>query len=727
MSGRSRPGSARGLRTDHWLRLFKWAGSLLSATAFLVFSLLLFCWNPARVAAQKGPAGASAAAEQGFSIPFDDRLSESLAKFDEFVKTRAWEKAFRILADVPDDKWSSMLPDREGFIRPASAHLREAILELPADGREAYRLYFDAKARRLLASMATAGKEDDVKIARTIYDRYFITSVGDDAADRLAEDYFERGQFADAARCWKSIFDYHPDTNLNEAKILVKRAIALFRGGLDAEYKSVRQQLEQQFPGAKVTLGGREIVADEYFKSLDAETKAKPAAPTKVASESAFRGLAPADGAKPLWQFRFLEEKDLTSIEESMRNWYGAASFTSFLPAAATDGERIYGNWLGACFAIDVATGKTVWSTEPSVKKIVANLRGNYQRLVSYSANPGQFSLTIAQIGEGTRVILAVSASQTEVHRFHLVAYDAQTGKQLWTSDRATKELTKASFIGTPLVEGDSIYALSHPVAAETDQQNNNGENGPTASAVSLRRLDLRTGTELWSLTLGTPQLVGNGYGQQFLPTPALLLSAGRLYVLTNDGALLSVSIDRKQIDWVYKYPRPNFGQNRSQLFIAARTPGVQPRTTGPIVVRDGVIYFKESMGATLYALEENGPRLRWKWEDSELTNLVGVDDTDVYLFYGELSAISRTKPETRWSNRLTVELPGVGAQIGSQAILVFTPRGLFELSKETGDVRRIFRGADLGAAGGYVLSAGKRLVSVSNLAVTAYPDSANN
>jgi outer membrane protein assembly factor BamB len=197
--------------------------------------------------------------------------------------------------------------------------------------------------------------------------------------------------------------------------------------------------------------------------------------------------------------------------------------------------------------------------------------------------------------------------------------------------------------------------------------------------------------------------------------------------VLTNDGALLAVSIDRHQIDWVYKYPAPNYGQNRGQFFVAARTPGAQLRTTGPLAVRDGVIYFKESMGPTLYALEERGPRLRWKWEDSELTNLVGVDDTDVYLFYGELSAISRNKPETRWSNRLTVELPGVGAQVGSQAILVFTPRGLFELSKETGDVRRIFRGSDLGAAGGFVLSAGKRLISVSNLAVTAYPDSANN
>lgn len=726
MSGRSRSGFARGLRTEKWRRHFQMAGSLLSAAALLVFSFLLFCWNPAPVAAQKGPAaGANAAVEHGFSVPFDDRLSESLAKFDEFVKAHAWEKAFRILADIPEDKWSSMQPDREGFIRPASSHLRETILELPADGREAYRIYFDAKARRLLASMATTSKEDDVKIARSIYDRYFITSVGDDAADRLAEDYFEHGQFAEAARCWKSIFDYHPDTNLSEAKILVKRAIALFRAGHGGEYRSVRQQLEQQFPGAKLTLGGREVVAEEYFKALDAEAKAKPAAPQKIASEQAFRGRAPLDGAKPAWQYRFLQEQDLTAIEESMRNWYGAASFTSFLPAAATDGERIYGNWLGACFAIDVATGKTVWSTEPSVKKIVAKLRGNYARLMSYSSNPGQFALTLAQIGEGTRVMLTVSASQTEVNRFHLVAYDALSGRQLWTSDRANRDSTKTSFMGTPLVEGDSVYALSHQVTPEAEQ-NQNG-NGPTASAVSLRRLDLRTGTEMWSLTLGTPQLVGNGYGQQLLPTPALLLSGPYLYVLTNDGALMAVSTDRKQIDWVYKYPPPNYGQNRSQFFVAARTPGVQPRTTGPIVVRDGVIYFKESMGPTLYALEEQGPRLRWKWEDSELTNLVGVDDTDVYLFYGELSAISRNKPETRWSNRLTVELPGVGAQIGSQAILVFTPRGLFELSKETGDVRRIFRGADLGAAGGFVLSAGKRLISVSNLAITAYPDSANN
>lgn len=729
MSGRPRPVGARGLRAGDWLL------GLLPAAVLLVIWLSVSLVDRPELAAQVAPAkdAANPSVEHGFSLVFDDRLSESLAKFEGYVKARTWEKAFRILADVPEDKWSSMLPDREGFIRPASLRVRETLLELPADGREAYRIYFDAKARRLLESIGTAQKEDDVKIARTIYDRYFLTSVGDDAADRLAEDFFERGQFAEAARCWKSIFEYHPDTNLPEATILVKRAIALFRGGTEGEYRGVRQQLQQQFPGARVVLGGREVVADEYLKGLESEQARKGAGPKGrkmlggESRETVFRGLAPADGTEPAWQFRFLEEKELATIEESVRNWYGAITFSAILPAAVTDGQRIYGNWLGFCFAIDVATGKMAWSTQPNVKDLVSRLRGNYARLMSYTTSPGQFAICLGRVGEGMSVVLTVSASPNQANRFRLVAHEASTGGELWSSERAASGLSKESFIGTPLVDGNSIYALSQGASPENQQAGPFGGNSPSAKAIVLHRLDLRTGTEIWSLSLGTPQLVGTGYGQQFVPIPALVLSGGRLYVLTNDGALLAVDVDRRQIDWAFKYPVPSYGQNRQPFFNPVVTPGRQERTTGPIVVRDGVIYFKESMGTTLYAVDENGPRLRWKLEDSELTSLVGLDDSDLYLFYGELSAISRTKPLTRWSNRLTVELPGVGAQVGSRAVLVFTPRGLFELSKETGDVSRIFRGADLGSAGGYMLLAGNRLVCVSNLAVTAYPDSSTN
>jgi outer membrane protein assembly factor BamB len=722
MSGRSSPVGARA-RTCGRPNLAGLAASTGYLLAFVVLGLA-----PREAAAQvavsvDAKTAPNGAVDRGFSIVYDDRLSESLAKFDGFVQAKTWERAFLILSDIPEDKWSSMLPDRNGFIRPASQRVRQTILDLPAAGREAYRVYFDAKARRLFESLRTATKEDDVKIARTIYDRYFITSVGDDAADRLAEDYFEHGQFVEAAACWKSIFEFHPDTNLSEPKILLKRAVALYRAGLDGEFRIARQQLQQGFPGTRLVVGGQEVVADDYLKGLESEEKPSRPARETTSADSSFSGLAPADGAAASWQFRFLQEKDLAAIEETMRNWYGAPALTTVLPAAVTDGERVYANWLGATFAIDLASGKTAWSSEPNVKTVVSQLRSNNGRSMLFTTNAGQFALCLGQEGPGKGIVLSVSASPNQSNRFHLVARNAAAGNLMWTTDQSNSDLGHASFIGTPLIDGNSVFALSHEVAAE-NPQGRIRNNGVTAGQMVLRRLDLQTGTELWPpLPLGTPQFVGDpDWGQQSLPIPSLVMSGGRLYVLTNDGALLAVNVGRHQIEWAYKYEPPASSGNRQRFFNPTSATGRHLRSTGPIVVRDGVVYFKESTSPTLYALEESGPHLRWKWQDSEFANLIGVDNSDVYLFSNELSAINRTQPETRWSNRLTVDLQGVGAQIGSRGVLVFTPRGLFELSKETGDVRRIFRGADLGAAGGFVLAAGKQIVCVSNLAVTAYP-----
>ena len=159
MSGRSSSVGARGVGTKSCFRFLNSRGFVAAAALFFL-AFAVFFLNPtesnAQVAIAVSGDAANAAAQQGFSITFDDRLSDSLAKFDEFVKAKAWEKAFRILSDVPEEKWSSMLPDKEGFIRSASNRVRETLLQLPADGREAYRIYFDAKARRLFESIATS-------------------------------------------------------------------------------------------------------------------------------------------------------------------------------------------------------------------------------------------------------------------------------------------------------------------------------------------------------------------------------------------------------------------------------------------------------------------------------------------------------------------------------------------------------------------------------------------
>jgi hypothetical protein len=50
------------------------------------------------------------------------------------------------------------------------------------------------------------------------------------------------------------------------------------------------------------------------------------------------------------------------------------------------------------------------------------------------------------------------------------------------------------------------------------------------------------------------------------------------------------------------------------------------------------------------------------------------------------------------------------------------TPRGIFEIDPDTGEVRRIFRGADLGSVGGDLLTTDDYVLAVSNRRITSYP-----
>ncbi len=50
------------------------------------------------------------------------------------------------------------------------------------------------------------------------------------------------------------------------------------------------------------------------------------------------------------------------------------------------------------------------------------------------------------------------------------------------------------------------------------------------------------------------------------------------------------------------------------------------------------------------------------------------------------------------------------------------TPRGIYEIDPKSGDVRRIFRGKDLGSVGGDLLLTDAWLLAVSNRTISAYP-----
>ena len=82
---------------------------------------------------------------------------------------------------------------------------------MPPAGQAACRLFYDSEAKKLLDEAEGAS---ELKNLERIYSAYFITSVGDNAADRLGDLYFELGRFDRAADCWLSVLRERPDTDL---------------------------------------------------------------------------------------------------------------------------------------------------------------------------------------------------------------------------------------------------------------------------------------------------------------------------------------------------------------------------------------------------------------------------------------------------------------------------------------------------------------------------------
>src|SRR5206468_8677956 len=104
-----------------------------------------------------------------------------------------------------------------------------------------------------------------------LYSAYFPTSVGDNAADRLGDLYFEQGRFDRAVDCWLAVLRERPDSEISPALLAVKAALGLSRAGRKGEIEAIRGELADRFADEVVTIGGRKAKAAEHLRTLPGE------------------------------------------------------------------------------------------------------------------------------------------------------------------------------------------------------------------------------------------------------------------------------------------------------------------------------------------------------------------------------------------------------------------------------------------------------------------------
>jgi outer membrane protein assembly factor BamB/tetratricopeptide (TPR) repeat protein len=664
--------------------------------------------------------------QNGFSVHKDSQnVSEAMEDFERYRDKKAWEKAIGAFNKLLDAKPTGLVADKNGFYISSTEKVQAELLSLPADGREAYRLFNDAKAQQMLndatarASDATGGKSssgefesteqsnpDDISSLREIVQRYFITTSGDRAADRLGDALFESGDFDGAARSYRLILDSYPDTNLSPALLQTKLALALARAGRWTDFQSVQSVIHDRFAGQNVTVAGKSVVASEYVDTLakDRPATTVPSPETASMSVSTFVSAAghgvslPTDDT-PIWQIPLIDADMTKQIEQALQQ-YGwmqmAGKITNAIPPTAIDHKRIYVNWLGCCFAADLQTGKMLWRTGA-----LANLAQNFQQAVmqgQFGSIDG-FSVALA----GDRVLFVRRDISNSPGPSHLLCLDARTGKTYW--DSGNLAMADWCMIGQPIIIDGTIYVCAH---------------GQSNQELNLLCIGLEKGDLHWSLVLGNPTLGTDFRGSTEEKVPSLLAYQQKIYVQTNNGAILQINPTSKSIDWAFTYATE--GPEGRQVFFYNQQMPPDTDAPGAFIARNSTLYLKERGGDEVYAIDLAGPSLLWKRPLETTAALVGCDDDHLWAAGADVDCIDLHTRDLRWSNKLSTAIGNIQPVLSSGHLYVFGKRGIHDISTDSGDTAPLFRGYDRDTLGGFLWQTPDRLITVSNTAITAYP-----
>ncbi|MEX0679454.1 MAG: PQQ-binding-like beta-propeller repeat protein [Pirellulales bacterium] len=636
-------------------------------------------------------------------------MKDALDEFQRMVKHEQWDKAFEALAAISEKKTEGFIDRGDGVLVPSGLLVRGLLAELPSAGKSAYRLFYDAEAARLWAN--AVGKAELENLS-AIVANHAISSVGDRAADRLGDLYFERGDFEQAAGTWQSILTYCPDSKIPKSQTLVKLAMALARGGRWTEFREIEQMVGERYAGEEVEIGGRRVTAGEQITEL-ASSAAGPDASAPSALPDDFD--LPKQN-EPLWRFRFTGTDGATDQGNpfQLADIYGRPRPNDFVIPAAADERRVYVNVFGVEMAFDLETGKLVWR---SGKLHLLNLQQARQ-----GAAPERYTMNV--YGDRTWSVGRDPQQASQQGPFTLTVRDAASGKEIFSSRRS---LSSWSILGAP-------YLIEVPVTREAPSAGSISPSAPRKNApqvgdvayvgaqrnrqgreLSLLVLNAADGKLLKTVNIGSYAVDQNQIYNGRVARPTLVLNQDRLYVDTHAGAVAMIDPQDGNIDWavLYESPAPPTGYYYEYV-----PPPCD--VSGPLVV-GGLIFSKGMSSSRLFGIAGDGPKVAWNRPVAESAVLVGADDERIYLGGEELTAYSLKTQELVWATRLPRSADWSVPLVTKNRLYQFTSRGVCAVDKARGDIVGIFRGDDLDSLGGSMFVARGKLVTVSNMGITAY------
>lgn len=631
-------------------------------------------------------------AQRSFLLPSQPTdIAEAMTDFQRLSGRQQWEKAFKELEKVLNSPAQGLVPGDGGIMLPGRSIVQGSLAELPAAGKDAYRLFYDPQAKKLLEEAQGAAERE--KLTQVV-STYLITTVGDVAADRLGDLEFEAGNFLEAIEAWRSILLRRPDSRIPRGRLFVKIGTALARENRWEEFRELQQLAAKDQPDQKISVGGREATVEQHLSQMAQHAPVQ----TAVVNVSTLDILPVGERLKLAWQYRLIPKlnrggKEVVGLQ--VRSMYGQPQASDAVFPCVADDSRLYVNYLGRELHIDLQSGKLLWRS------------GKFFELI---AKAGQGFLVLEQYGlavDGDNVwSVAGDPSKIGTHeqpKFALRGRSAATGKDV-LNGFLMNGLKEWSVRGTPLPSGDRVYVT----AAK--------ENSKDLHVMAVHPKEKKV---LWSQSLGSytsePQQHMYTVGRTF--QPSLLLDGSRLFVDTHGGAVVQLDAGNGRIQWGLNYESETIKMNRFWGGNMQTT----PRTISPPLLVDGVLYVKGMLANRLYAIDPVRPRVLWKRSVPQSSTLLGVDAARLYLGGEDICAYDLKTRKLLWSVRVNIDSSYAQPLLTRSRIYHFGSRGILEINKTTGHVDQLYRGDDLDSLGGRLVVASGKLLAISNLAISAY------
>jgi outer membrane protein assembly factor BamB len=595
-------------------------------------------------------------------LPTDRALTRATARAEQRLRDGEYHDALVFFQQMLERQEDSFLDDAASATDQVGlkATARRLIAGLPPKGRETYELLYGTTARRQLDAALAAGHVQGIA---EVVRQYFHTSAGYEAALIFAQMEADRGHCLTAAQTYQELLD-SPAADRFEPQLSVLAAVNWAAAGEQKLAAATMRSLAKRKPGATIDVGGRSLPMpqpDDDQLAWLSQLVGRPNQPGANGEQwltkrgDASRNSRPRGGAPHLrarWEARVVSdpktESYLTDRGDQLAE-QGTATLTAACPIAV--GNVVLMRTPENLVAIDWHTGKRIWETRPEdvdEERLSSELSADDAQDWSELGQPLEQrvwddALAASLSSDGQRVFAISglplsSPDESAIWRIapalggaglatpvgnRLVAYElASEGKLVWEIDgaRATGELAGAFFLGAPLAIDNSLLVMAE-----------------IRSAIYLLALDPRTGKLQWQQQLADLEL---GIGLDLLrrqvgSTPSY--AGGILVCPTAAGVVVAVDVVKRELAWVYRYPRhfqsPADEQPVWQQPVQNRADRGNDRwLDATVLIADGRVLVTSPESAELHCLDLRTGRRLWKHARGDALYVACVDQERVLL-----------------------------------------------------------------------------------------------